>query len=228
MVPRRVYYDHEPVYRRVLQRGGSGWDDRRDDPDTDSYLGLDAFIAEYCRGRAIASVLDLGCGGGQAGLRFVDLAGRVLGVDYSESAVELARRNAAGMPQASFEVADLTNLDGVTGTFDVIIDNHALHCLVDDEHRAGMLSAVARLLSSDGLFFCETMSREGRFDAAIMGAEAPTFVDSAKTRRWVSRQELDDELAAAGLEATERRSRPPDGEDPPCGDLLWTVARQRS
>lgn len=55
---RRVYYDHEPAYRRIAARGGCGWDDRSDDSDEDSYLGLDAFIAAYGQGRRFASVLE--------------------------------------------------------------------------------------------------------------------------------------------------------------------------
>jgi|GEM_PF-2351610 len=225
---RRVYYDHEPAYRAIERRGGRGWDDRADDPDTDSYVGLDAFIAEYCAERTLAAVLDLGCGGGQAALRFSARADRVVGIDYSETAVALARSNAAGLVHVHFEVGDVTRLDGVDGPFDVIVDNHALHCLVDDDHRQGMLRGVAGLLAPRGLFFCETMSREGRFDPERFDVGPPGFVDAAKTRRWVSAAELDAELESAGLVIVERRQRAVPPGAPPSGDLLWTVARART
>jgi len=225
---RRVYYDHESVYREVAARGGAGWDDRSPEPDTDSYDGLDAFIESYCGGRRLGAVLDLGCGGGQAALRFVDLADRIVGTDYSETAITLARKNAAAVPSAEFVVGDITRLDTFEPGFDVIVDNHALHCLVDDAHRLGMLSGVARILREDGLFFSETMSREGRFDADTMGASAPIFADRAKKRRWVSMTELASEFREAGLEIVEQRRRALREDEPPFGDLLWTVARRRT
>ena len=222
---RRVYYDHEPAYRRVAERGGAGWDDRNDDPADDSYVGLDAFIADYAD-RRFGAVLDLGCGGGQAALRFAKLADRIVGIDYSETAIDLARRNATNLPHARFDVGDITTLQDVTPGFDVVLDNHALHCLVEDEHRASMLRAVARVLTPDGLFFSETMSREGRFDPAGFDATPPRYVSANMTRRWISANELDHELERAGLEIVERRVRRPSPDDPPVGDLLWTVARR--
>ncbi len=223
---RRVDYDHQPAYLTIAARGGAGWDDRCEHPDEDSYAGLDAFIEAYARGCRFASVLDLGCGGGQAGLRFAELADRIVGIDYAETAIALARRNAAFVPHARFEVGDIVTLDGMTEVFEVVLDNHALHCLVRDEDRAGMLSAVARVLAPSGLFFCETMSRQGRFGAECFGVAPPLFTSPNRTRRWVSADELDTQFEAAGLSIIERRSRAPAPEDPPVGDLLWIVARR--
>jgi SAM-dependent methyltransferase/predicted kinase len=223
---RRVYYDHEPVYRSVAARGGSGWDDRNDDPDDDSYVGLDEFIGDFVGARRLESVLDLGCGGGQAALRFSTLADRIVAIDYSETAVDLARRNAWSVPHARFEVGDITKLDALTERFEIVLDNHALHCLVEDDHRASMLAAVERVLFPEGLFFSETMSREGRFDPSRFGVAPPRFTTRDQTRRWISANELDHEFRAAGLAIIERRVRAPSPGDPPVGDLLWTVARR--
>lgn len=244
VMKRRVYYDHEPVYRRVAERGGAGWDDRHDDPDDDSYVGLDTFISDYVIGRTtgrttdgttdgttgrtadgkLGAILDLGCGGGQAALRFADLAERIVGIDYAETAIDLARQNAKAIPHARFEVGDITRLETLTPGFDVIVDNHALHCLVEDHHRAAMLQTVAHLLSPGGLFFSETMSREGRFDPTRADASPPDYISTNRTRRWRSAAELDQELTTAGLTILERRIRPLRPDDPPVGDLVWVVA----
>src|SRR5581483_2940590 len=39
--PRRVYYDHEPAYRKIAAKGGRGWDDLTPDVDQNSYRSLD-------------------------------------------------------------------------------------------------------------------------------------------------------------------------------------------
>src|SRR5262245_41594912 len=92
---RRVYYDHEGAYRKIAAAGGRGWDDLTPGVPQGSYDALEEFLASRWAPRGSASVLDLGCGGGQAALALARLGHRALGIDYSETAVELARRNAA-------------------------------------------------------------------------------------------------------------------------------------
>ncbi|WP_019814690.1 class I SAM-dependent methyltransferase [Saccharomonospora saliphila] len=73
------------------------------------------------------SVLDAGCGSGE---HTILLAGRgydVRGIDFSERAVDLARRNAErhGV-SASFEMADALALEG-TARFDTVVDSALFH-----------------------------------------------------------------------------------------------------
>src|SRR5690348_14932772 len=91
---RRVYYDHEPAYAKIAAQGGRGWDDLTPDIDQRSYEGLDAFLASPWGPRQGQTVLEIGCGGGQASLRTARLGARVTGIDFSETAIALARKNA--------------------------------------------------------------------------------------------------------------------------------------
>ncbi len=109
------------------------------------------------------------------------------------------------------------------GSADVVLDNHGLHCLVEDRDRQGFLAAARAALRDGGLFYCETMSREGRFDAVHFDAAPPDYVNESRTRRWCSAAELNAEFARAGLTVVEQRLRR-QTDAPEAGDLVWTVA----
>ncbi|MGH8930127.1 MAG: class I SAM-dependent methyltransferase [Egibacteraceae bacterium] len=97
-------------------------------------------------------VLDIGCGSGHA----VNLLARefpnsrVRGYDFSEEAVERARREAAewGLPNATFKVQDVAELPEVAA-FDLITAFDTIH---DQAHPDRVLNAVARALHEDGTF----------------------------------------------------------------------------
>jgi len=221
---RRVYYDHEPAYEKIARTGGHGWDDLKPGPDQGSYEALDAFLRSKHAPRSGDSVLDLGCGGGQAALRVARLGCRVLGVDFSETAIELARANARrkGL-DARFERGDALDL-GEIGPFDVVLDNHLLHCLVGVD-RQRSLAEVRRVLRPSGTFFSETMSCEGDFDPARFDADPVTRVARNGMRVWVSRRELEAELEVAGFEVLELGLRP--DPQPGVGSTIVVVGRSR-
>jgi len=218
----RTYYDHERGYLAIRERGGTGWDDcpTLASPSTDSYAPIDAFLES--RFAPPGDVIDLGCGGGQTSLRLVARGHRVTAIDFSPTAIELARANAekAGV-MVTFLAGDCLELDFAEASFDLAIDNHLLHCLIGPD-RGRLLRGVARVLRPGGLLFSDTMSREGSFDPAMMHCDPSTFISLHNNRYWTSERELDDELAAAGFEIIDRGARP---EEPGIGIGLIRVAR---
>ena len=222
---RRNAYDHEPAYRKIAARGGRGWDDNApDQPDQGSYRSLEAFLAGEPPPAPGARALELGCGGGQAALRLARAGYAVTGIDFSETAIELARRNAsdAGLP-ATFLVGDCLTLEQVpSASLDLVVDNHMLHCIVAPEQRASLLRAVRRVLRPGGRLWSETMSREGPFRADVVNADPATGVNRSGTRLWTSASDLDRELAAAGLRVIRRELTAADAHTGGC-DLV-TVA----
>jgi SAM-dependent methyltransferase len=214
---RRVYYDHEGPYRKIKARGGTGWDDLV--PSTDSYDALDAFL-KSALAPAGGRALDLGCGGGQATLRLARRGFVATGIDFSETAIELARKNATGLP-VTFLVGDCLSLLGTDdGSMDLVVDNHALHCIIGVEDRRAFLQSARRVLRQGGLFFTDTMSCEGTFDPAARGIDPVTRIDKHRTRFWVSAAELRAELVGAGLEVVDFQVRPDEGSY-----MLTVVAR---
>ncbi len=80
-------------------------------------------------GRAI----DLGCGNGRDVIFLARHGFEAVGVDFSPTAIRLARQNAeeAGV-QVAFVQDDLTDLRHVTGTFDLLLDYGAINDLNDE------------------------------------------------------------------------------------------------
>jgi cyclopropane fatty-acyl-phospholipid synthase-like methyltransferase len=78
-------------------------------------------------------VLDLGCGNGVPATEELARRHDVLGVDISERQVEWAREN---VPEATFRVADATELDFEPATFDAIVSLYMLGHVPRSEHTA--------------------------------------------------------------------------------------------
>lgn len=215
-----TYYDHERAWERIARGGGRGWDDLTPGGQQDSYVAIDAFLSEQPLVPG-ALALDLGCGGGQVSLLLAERGLRVTGIDFSPSAIELARENARRAGAViDFRVADvLTPFDGA---FELVIDCHVLHCLLGAD-RGTLLRNVFRALTPGGLFFSDTMCAEGHFDPAIASADPATRVSLHGNRYWVRESELRDELLRAGfaIEALARRA-----SDPGFGDMIETRARK--
>ncbi len=204
---RRVYYDHEPAYKAIAEAGGRGWDDLPseqrgccdDSSEGDSYAALERFLASRWAPEPGTRAIEFGCGGGQATLLLAEHGYEAVGVDFSETAIELARENAEQADvEAEFVVGDVLDLsDFDDDSFGLVIDNHCLHCLVEPADREAFLREATRLLHPGGVFFSETMTREGIFDPDRFDIDPETHISSAGTRIWVSKIELDEELRAA-------------------------------
>ena len=227
---RRTYYDHEGVYRAIAEKGGVGWDDLTPGGGRDSYVGIEAFLGSSFGAflGAGRSALDLGCGGGQVAMMLARRGCITHGVDFSATAISLARSNArhAGL-EIDFVEGDCLNLRAFAdGSMDFVADNHVWHCIVDSKDRRAFLGAALRVLKPGGVFFSETMTREGDFSASAVDADASTFIAKAHNRYWAGRDEALDELRHAGFEILyERLKSQPDA--PGVGDLLVIYAAVR-
>jgi SAM-dependent methyltransferase len=118
--------------------GPAPWDMGRPQPAIARLAGEGAFTG---------AVLDAGCGTGENALHIAALGLHVLGVDVAETALSIARENAAARGlDADFEVADALHLDRLGRAFDTVLDCGLLHTFDGDERReyvAG-LAAVTR------------------------------------------------------------------------------------
>jgi len=132
--------------------GAHDWDD--------SYAGASppwdvgrpqlAFVRLADAGALVGSVLDAGCGTGEHTILASRYGTRVLGIDLSSRAIEIARRKAdeRGV-DASFQVFNALRLATLGETFDTVVDSGLFH-VFDDAARALYVTALHSVLRPDG------------------------------------------------------------------------------
>jgi len=127
-------------------------------------------------------VVDLGCGWGTFCFAWAEQAGEIVGVDFSERAVELCRRRLAEAPHGNlrFLCADAgdTGLDG--GAYDLVVAADLFEHLYPEDS-ARVAREAHRLLASGGRFAVWTPHRGHVLEAlkhrGILLARDVTHVD---------------------------------------------------
>jgi 2-polyprenyl-3-methyl-5-hydroxy-6-metoxy-1,4-benzoquinol methylase len=165
----RSYKADEKVFQKLRAAGKTSWDEQADPEASFERFVMRPFLEETLAAMPPAPharcALEVGCGSGPVCCFLAARGWDVRGIDVSQTALEMARQNAAqrGL-SVQFDSADICAMaeqvrDGPDPHehYDLIIDGHCLHCLVRDEHRRAALGAIRRLLKADGLFLIETM-----------------------------------------------------------------------
>jgi cyclopropane fatty-acyl-phospholipid synthase-like methyltransferase len=102
-------------------------------------------------------VLDIGCGYGRDSIYVAKSLGfRILGIDISEKAIEMAKENAlkAQATKAEFRLTDFRDLHSY---FDAVLVSNLYH-LLPPEGRRDLAEHVARLLGPDGVLYMNAIS----------------------------------------------------------------------
>ncbi|MHB1456306.1 MAG: class I SAM-dependent methyltransferase [Armatimonadota bacterium] len=193
----REYYDHENVYRKIREQGYTGWDP----PDELEKLN---HITEFLTSKhapSLGSALDLGCGGGEIAILLAQHGWKVVGIDYSETAIEMAHENAQGLNlPVEFIVGDATKVLPVDPkSFSLVLDNGVLHCLTNYADRIAFLKNAYNALDVNGTIFSVNMTSEGYLNYLKYHVDSMTLVDTYNTRYWISLSELTQEFWDAGF-----------------------------
>jgi SAM-dependent methyltransferase len=152
--------------------------------------GIRALAARAGIGAGI-SVLDLGCGvGGPGHLLTRELGCDYLGIDFSASAVAIARERADGLP-CRFEVAHVPPVPA--GSFDVVL---MLETMLAIEDKDALVREIAAALAPGGRF---AFTLE---EAAPLTAAERAAMPDPDTVWLIPLDELADSLEAAGLVLT--------------------------
>ena len=145
----------------------------------------------YNKGRSLR-VLDVGCGYGRDSIYFAKSLGfRVLGVDISERAIEMARENSlkAEAKRAEFKVSDFRALNSY---FDVIHISNLYH-LLPPGGRVDLASHTTRLLGPDGTLYLNAISVNDREHYGVgipVDGQVNTWNDGGKTIHLSTEEEM--------------------------------------
>ena len=140
-----------------------------------------------------ARVLDVGCAGGRDSAILRDAGFEVIGIDLSESFLELARER---VPGVEFQLMDARELNLEHDIFDGIWVNAVLLNLERSEI-LGVLQGLWRTMKSGGI--CVVGVKEGKGEKFIGEA----LVENMKRREtYFGKLEMEDLLREAGFEIT--------------------------
>ena len=131
----RIYVDHPP------------WDIGKPQP---------AFIdvADEIRG----SVLDVGCGTGENALYFAERGNEVIGVDFLDQPLQIARQKAADRGlDVEFIQMDALRVGELNRQFGNVLDSGLSHGLSNAD-RQRYVAAIAKVLSSEGKLYLQCFS----------------------------------------------------------------------
>jgi len=147
-------------------------------------------------------ILDIGCGGGILSEPLARLGAAMVGVDPSESNIDVARRHAAqSQLTIDYRNSSAEVLAAAGETFDVVLAMEVVEH-VTDVHL--FIDAAAALVKPGGLLFVATLNRTIKsFALAIVGAEYILRWLPRGTHQWdkfVTPNELEIAIEQSGLD----------------------------
>jgi len=145
-------------------------------------------------------ILDLGSGTGRNVKFLAEMGNKVIGLEISRSAVELARERAKELNvQVEYQIADIGSpYPFKNETFDLVIDVMSSNSL-NEKERLIYLKEVQRALKTNGHFFVRALCKDGDKNARNLlkqspGPEYDTYVneDMGLTERVFSQDDFTD------------------------------------
>jgi 2-heptyl-1-hydroxyquinolin-4(1H)-one methyltransferase len=146
------------------------------------------------QGKFHGDVLDVGCGEAAISLTLAEMGHRTVGLDLSPTAIDLARREAKnrGLPNATFEVADISSFTGYDARFGTIVDSTLFHS-IPVEAREGYQRSISRAAAPGASYFALV------FDRAAVPEGPINAVTEDELRDAVSKYWVVDEIRPARL-----------------------------
>lgn len=222
LAQRKIYYDHEPAYQRLARKGEKGWKTQGQVAPFSWYGNF--FKATGLLPRPPQRVLDFGCGGGEFSLLLARQGYRVVGTDFSRTAIKMAKANAkaAKLTNARFSAQDALRPTLKPGTFGIVFSVNVLHCLIGRDRRTYLVNA-RKLLKPGGVLALSSMVDFPKDQKTLryLKINRQTRTDQNRTRCFESEKKILAEVKAAGLKVIFHARL----EEKDC-DSLFVIARK--
>ena len=164
----------------------------------------------YLKGTEAA--FEFGCGTGTTALKLAPSVGHIVATDLSGEMIAIAREKAKaeGLGNATFEVARPEAAPWPDASFDVAFGFNVLHLV---EAREAALRGVHRLLRPGGLFISTTPCLKEMNSLLRVALPLMQLVGKAPYVAFLSAEDLEREISAAGFEIIERARHASRGKD---------------
>ena len=159
---KKAYQAHEQAYQKLRKDGCSSWDEwRKQSTDFDGFCMrefMESALADSSFESNSPSALKIGCGTGPLSCFLAKRGFNVQGVDVSTTAITIAEQEARKRNlDIEYRVVDVCSEPLGLGRYDLVIDGHCLHCIVDPKDRASTLQHIREALKPDGQFWVDSM-----------------------------------------------------------------------
>jgi ubiquinone/menaquinone biosynthesis C-methylase UbiE len=158
------------------------------------------------------AAFEFGCGTGMTALKLAPSVERIVATDISGEMIAIAREKAKaeGVGNVSFEVATPEAAPWPDGAFDVALGFNILHLLVE---REAALRGIHRLLRHGGLFISKTPCLKEMNPLLRIALPLMQLVGKAPHVAFLSADDLQREMTAAGFEIVELARHASRGKD---------------
>lgn len=117
-------------------------------------------LLDFIQNRPPGRALDLGCGTGTNAITLAKNGWQVTGIDFVKRAIQSANKKARqeGL-DIDFRTRDVTRLDDLLETFDLVLDIGCFHTL-SEQGKAKYIENLNRLLAKEGTFLMYAYFRQ--------------------------------------------------------------------
>ena len=160
-------------------------------------------VVDFANAGKVSTVLDVATGTGQQAFAFAKRGHDVIGVDLTESMLEIARKNNKG-GLVKFETADATLLRFETNSFDVSCISFALHDMPPNI-REKVLQEMVRITKPNGIIVIVDYDLPSNKISRALIYHFITLYEGEYYKKFIV-SDLDSLLRKTGINVTERVS----------------------
>jgi 2-polyprenyl-3-methyl-5-hydroxy-6-metoxy-1,4-benzoquinol methylase len=199
------YLLHESFY--AANPTATGWNDVAVDQEILYYVDE---LLRQAQVAPPATILELGCGMGNLTIPLAGVGFRMVGIDISATAIEIAsQRSLVAGASASFHIGDVASVEAYQDLekFDCILDGLCWHCIIGQDRKA-LLSFVRNALKPNGCFLVITMCGNPRSSRLLARFDPLSryITDGRVAERYLGQpQDLAEALRATGFEVAYHR-----------------------